>query len=168
VEIMIRSVIITVSDKGSKGEREDKSGQVIKEMITEINGDIVDYKIIPDERAIIKEEMKIIADSDKADLVLTTGGTGFAERDITPEATAEIIEKEVPGIPEKMRMDTVKITPMAALSRAKAGIRGKTLIVNLPGSPKAVRECLESIIDILPHGVDILRGNVTEHNHKDE
>jgi len=164
---MIRSVIITVSDKGSKGEREDKSGQVIKEMITEINGDIVDYKIIPDERAIIKEEMKIIADSDKADLVLTTGGTGFAERDITPEATAEIIEKEVPGIPEKMRMDTVKITPMAALSRAKAGIRGKTLIVNLPGSPKAVRECLESIIDILPHGVDILRGNVTEHNHKD-
>ncbi len=165
---MIRSVIITVSDKGSKGEREDKSGQVIKEMITEINGDIVDYKIIPDERAIIKEEMKIIADSDKADLVLTTGGTGFAERDITPEATAEIIEKEVPGIPEKMRMDTVKITPMAALSRAKAGIRGKTLIVNLPGSPKAVRECLESIIDILPHGVDILRGNVTEHNHKDE
>ncbi|HKL76467.1 MAG TPA: MogA/MoaB family molybdenum cofactor biosynthesis protein, partial [Halanaerobiales bacterium] len=130
---MIRSVIITVSDKGSKGEREDKSGQVIKEMITEINGDIVDYKIIPDERAIIKEEMKIIADSDKADLVLTTGGTGFAERDITPEATAEIIEKEVPGIPEKMRMDTVKITPMAALSRAKAGIRGKTLIVNLPG-----------------------------------
>jgi len=167
VEIMIRSVIITVSDKGSKGEREDKSGQVIKEMITEINGDIVDYKIIPDERAIIKEEMKIIADSDKADLVLTTGGTGFAERDITPEATAEIIEKEVPGIPEKMRMDTVKITPMAALSRAKAGIRGKTLIVNLPGSPKAVRECLESIIDILPHGVDILRGNFTEHNHKD-
>jgi len=165
---MIRSVIITVSDKGSKGEREDKSGQVIKEMITEIDGDIVDYKIIPDERAIIKEEMKIIADSDKADLVLTTGGTGFAERDITPEATAEIIEKEVPGIPEKMRMDTVKITPMAALSRAKAGIRGKTLIVNLPGSPKAVRECLESIIDILPHGVDILRGNVTEHNHKDE
>src|SRR6056297_1212462 len=165
---MIRSVIITVSDKGSKGEREDKSGQVIKEMITEINGDMVDYKIIPDERAIIKEEMKIIADSDKADLVLTTGGTGFAERDITPEATAEIIEKEVPGIPEKMRMDTVKITPMAALSRAKAGIRGKTLIVNLPGSPKAVRECLESIIDILPHGVDILRGNVTEHNHKDE
>ena len=164
---MIRSVIITVSDKGSKGEREDKSGQVIKEMITEINGDIVDYKIIPDERAIIKEEMKIIADSDKADLVLTTGGTGFAERDITPEATAEIIEKEVPGIPEKMRMDTVKITPMAALSRAKAGIRGKTLIVNLPGSPKAVRECLESIIDILPHGVDILRGNFTEHNHKD-
>ena len=164
---MIRSVIITVSDKGSKGEREDKSGQVIKEMITEINGDIVDYKIIPDERAIIKEEMKIIADSDKADLVLTTGGTGFAERDITPEATAEIIEKEVSGIPEKMRMDTVKITPMAALSRAKAGIRGKTLIVNLPGSPKAVRECLESIIDILPHGVDILRGNVTEHNHKD-
>jgi len=161
---MIRLVIITVSDKGSKGEREDKSGQVIKEMITEIDGDIVDYKIIPDERAIIKEEMKIIADSDKADLVLTTGGTGFAERDITPEATAEIIEKEVPGIPEKMRMDTVKITPMAALSRAKAGIRGKTLIVNLPGSPKAVRECLESIIDILPHGVDILRGNVTEHN----
>ena len=162
---VIRTVVITISDKGSKGKREDKSGKVIKEMMTEINSEIVDYKIIPDERVIIKEELEIIADSDKADLVLTTGGTGFAKRDITPEATAEVIEKEVPGIPEKMRMDTVKITPMAALSRAKAGIREKTLIVNLPGSPKAVRECLEAIIDILPHGIDILRGNVTEHKN---
>lgn len=165
---IIRTAIITVSDKGSKGEREDKSGQVIKDMIYEVGGDIIDYKIIPDERAIIKEELEIIADSDKADLILTTGGTGFAKRDITPEATTEVIEKEVPGIPEKMRMDTIQITPMAALSRAKAGIRNKTLIVNLPGSPKAVRECLESIIDILPHGIDILRGNVTEHKHNHE
>ena len=133
-------------------------------MMSEINSDIIDYKIIPDERVKIKDELKIIADNNKADLILTTGGTGFAERDITPEATAEVIEKEVPGIPEKMRMDTVKITPRAALSRAKAGIRGKTLIVNLPGSPKAVKECLESIIDILPHGIDILLAKVKEHD----
>lgn len=133
-------------------------------MMSEINSDIIDYKIIPDERVKIKEELKILTDNNKADLILTTGGTGFAERDITPEATAEVIEKEVPGIPEKMRMDTVKITPRAALSRAKAGIRGKTLIVNLPGSPKAVKECLESIIDILPHGIDILLAKVKEHD----
>ena len=134
-------------------------------MISEIEAEVVDYEIIPDEREIIKEELKIIADSDRADLILTTGGTGFAERDITPEATYEVIEKEVPGIPEKMRADTMSITPMAALSRAKAGIRGKTLIVNLPGSPKAVKECLQAIIEILPHGIDILRGNVTEHKN---
>lgn len=133
-------------------------------MMSKINSDIIDYKIIPDERVKIKEELKILTDNNKADLILTTGGTGFAERDITPEATAEVIEKEVPGIPEKMRMDTVKITPRAALSRAKAGIRGKTLIVNLPGSPKAVKECLESIIDILPHGIDILIAKVKEHD----
>jgi molybdenum cofactor synthesis domain-containing protein len=132
--------------------------------MSKINSDIIDYKIIPDERVKIKEELKILTDNNKADLILTTGGTGFAERDITPEATAEVIEKEVPGIPEKMRMDTVKITPRAALSRAKAGIRGKTLIVNLPGSPKAVKECLESIIDILPHGIDILIAKVKEHD----
>jgi len=132
--------------------------------MSEINADIIDYKIISDEKVKIKEELKIVADNNKADLILTTGGTGFAERDITPEATAEVIEKEVPGIPEKMRMDTVKITPRAALSRAKAGIRGKTLIVNLPGSPKAVKECLESIIDILPHGIDILLAKVKEHD----
>ncbi len=134
-------------------------------MISEIEAEVVDYEIIPDEIEIIKEELKIIADSDRADLILTTGGTGFAERDITPEATSEVIEKEVPGIPEKMRTDTMNITPMAALSRAKAGIRGKTLIVNLPGSPKAVKECLQAIIKILPHGIDILRGNVTEHKN---
>jgi len=163
VKFIIKIAVITISDKGSKGERVDKSGEVIKKMVKMIEGKVVEYEIIPDEREIIAKELKMIADSNKVDLILTTGGTGFAERDVTPEATFDIIEKEVPGIPEKIRADTMEITEMSALSRAKAGIRNKTLIVNLPGSPKAVSECLESVIDILPHGIDILRGNVTEH-----
>src|SRR6056297_237650 len=159
-DFRMRTAVLTISDKGSRGERKDLSGPVIKDMMTEIGAEIVYEDIIADEKEEIKTALCTIADNNKADLILTTGGTGFAERDITPEATAEVIEKEVPRIPEKMSMDTVKITPRAALSRAKAGIRSKTLIVNLPGSPKAVKECLESIIDILPHGIDILRGNV--------
>lgn len=165
---MIRTVILTISDKGAEGKRKDKSGQVIKKMIEIINGKLVYYKIIPDEKKMIKKELRFISDNDKADLILTTGGTGFAKRDITPEATLEVIEKEVPGIPEKMRKDTIDITPMAALSRAKAGIRKKTLIINLPGSPKAVEECLEAVIEIIPHGIDILRGNFTEHEHNSD
>ena len=161
---IIKTAVITISDKGSKGERVDKSGEVIKEMIKEFDGELVEYNIIPDEREIISKELKIIADSDKADLILTTGGTGFAKRDVTPEATMDIVEKDVPGIPEEIRADTMKITEMAALSRAKAGIRKESLIINLPGSPKAVRECLESIIKIIPHAIDILKGEVTEHN----
>ncbi|MGM0549264.1 MAG: MogA/MoaB family molybdenum cofactor biosynthesis protein [Bacillota bacterium] len=160
----MRTAIITISDKGAKGEREDKSGKVIRKMISNLKSEIIDYKIIPDEKDLIKKELKRIADNDQADLILTTGGTGFAQRDVTPEATTEIIDKEVPGIPEKMRIDTLKITPLAALSRATAGIRAKTLIINLPGSPKAVEECLGSIIEILTHAIDILRANVKEHN----
>jgi molybdenum cofactor synthesis domain-containing protein len=161
---MIRTVVLTISDKSAAGKRKDKSGHLIKKMIKAINGKLVYYKIIPDENEIIKKELIFISDNDKADLILTTGGTGFAERDITPEATLEVIEKEIPGIPEKMRKDTIDITPMAALSRARAGIRNKTLIINLPGSPKAVEECLEAVIEIIPHGIDILRGNFTEHD----
>ena len=162
---IIKTAVLTISDKGSRGERKDLSGPVLKEMMKEIGAEIVYEEIIADEKKAIKKAIIKIADQRKADLILTTGGTGFAERDITPEATLEVIEKEVPGIPEKIRADTISITPQAALSRARAGIRAKTLIINFPGSPKAVRECLESVIDIIPHGVKILKGEITEHQH---
>lgn len=161
----IRTAVITISDKGSRGERKDLSGPVLKEMMENIGAEIVAEKIIADEIEEIKAALIEISDQNKADLILTTGGTGFAKRDITPEATSAVIEKEVPGIPEKIRADTISITPQAALSRARAGIRGKTLIINFPGSPKAVRECLESVIEIIPHGVKILKGEITEHQH---
>ena len=160
---MIRVAILTISDKGSKGEREDKSGKIIEEMLSDINGKKVYYQVIPDEFEEIREALFNLSERNIADLILTTGGTGFAERDITPEATEDVIEKDVPGLAEAMRRKTAEITPMAILSRAKAGIRKKSLIVNLPGSPKAARECLESIMDVIPHGIEILKGEVTEH-----
>ncbi len=163
---MIKVAILTISDKGAAGEREDISGQVIEEMIGDINGEKVYYEIIPDHFRKIKELLFNLTERATADLVLTTGGTGMAKRDITPEATMDVIEKEVPGIPEMMRCETGRITPKAFLSRARAGIRKSTLIVNLPGNPKAVRECLECILPILPHGIDILKGNITEHKGK--
>lgn len=166
VIMMIKVAVITVSDKASKKERKDISGKTIMGLIGEISGKKVYYNIIPDEKDMIKKELISLCDNKIADLILTTGGTGFASRDITPEATEEVIERETPGISEKIRIETAAITPMAFLSRAKAGIRGKTLIINLPGNPKAVRECLEAIFDILPHGLDILKGNVTEHHQK--
>ena len=169
-DFRMRTAVLTISDKGSRGERKDLSGPVIKEMMENIGAEIVYEEIIADEKEEIKEAIIKIADQKQADLILTTGGTGFAERDITPEATLEVLEKEVPGIPEKIRADTISITPQAALSRARAGIRKGTLIINFPGSPKAVRECLQSVIDIIPHGVKILKGEITEHhsNHKHE
>lgn len=162
-DFKIKTAILTISDKGSRGERKDLSGPVIKEMMEEIGADIVLEEIIADEKEEIKSSLKRIADYNKADLILTTGGTGFAKRDVTPEATLEVIEKEVPGIPEKIRAETILITPQAALSRARAGIRKNTLIINFPGSPKAVRECLETVIYIIPHGIKILKGEITEH-----
>ena len=160
---MIRVAILTISDKGASGERQDESGRLISEMIEEISGKEEYYKIIPDEYETIKKELIEICENQEVDLVLTTGGTGLAKRDVTPEATTAVVKKEVPGITEKMRGETGKITPKAYLSRAKSGIYDSTLIVNLPGSKKAVRECLESIFDILPHGIEILKGKVTEH-----
>jgi len=165
---IIKTAVLTISDKGSKGEREDFSGPVLEEMIKEVGGEITDREIIPDEKDEIQDSMIFLADKKKVDLILTTGGTGFAKRDITPEATLEILDKEVPGLPEKMRYVSSKITPLAALSRARAGIRKNTLIINFPGSPKAVRECMEAVIDIIPHGVEILKGIVTEHDHSEE
>lgn len=147
-----------MSDKGSRGEREDKSGEVIKEMIKNIAGAVQYYQVIPDDFDMIKEELLQCCDVLKLDLVLTTGGTGFSPRDNTPDATREVIRKEVPGIPEAMRMESMKKTSKAMLSRAVAGIRNKTLIINLPGSPKAVKECLEVVLPVLPHGIEILSG----------
>lgn len=149
--------IITASDKGSRGEREDKSGQVIKEKVSSL-GEVVNYAIVPDEKAELKEMMMEFADKNKVDLILTTGGTGLSPRDNTPEATLDIIDKIVPGIPEAIRSESYKITPKAMLSRGVAGIRKKTLIINLPGSPKAVAECLDVVLPVLDHGLEILSG----------
>ena len=157
-----RAAIITVSDKGSKGEREDASGTVIHQMIESAGYTVVSYAILPDEQHLLEAEMAGICDECRADLILTTGGTGFSQRDRTPEATIAIAERLVPGIPEAMRMQSMAVTKRAMLSRAAAAIRGKTLIVNLPGSPKAVRENLDFIIGELKHGLDILTGNDSE------
>ena len=157
-----RAAIITVSDKGSKGEREDVSGELIKKTLEAEGFVISSYAIIPDEQLLLEKEMKKICDEGLADLILTTGGTGFSQRDRTPEATIAVAERLVPGIPEAMRMFSMGITKRAMLSRSVAAIRGKTLIVNLPGSPKAVKESLDFIITELGHGLDILTGNDSE------
>lgn len=159
---MYRVGILTASDKGSRGEREDLSAQVIREEVAKINGEVIEYVIVPDELEIIQNKLIEFADVKKLDLVLTTGGTGFSLRDITPEATLAVVDRIVPGIPELMRMESYKLTPRAVLSRAAAGIRKSTLIINLPGSPKAVRENLEWILPALPHGLDILKGTSSE------
>lgn len=159
---MYKVGIITASDKGSRGEREDLSAQVIKEEVAKINGEVIEYVIIPDEQQLIQDKLIEFADEKKLDLVLTTGGTGFSPRDVTPEATLAVIDRLVPGIPELVRMESYKITPRAILSRAAAGIRKQTLIINLPGSPKAVRENLGWILPSLPHGLDILKGTASE------
>ncbi|HEX3027068.1 MAG TPA: MogA/MoaB family molybdenum cofactor biosynthesis protein [Clostridia bacterium] len=155
---MKRAAIITSSDSGYRGEREDLSGKVIKEIV-ELNGyEVVSMTLLPDEQKMLSEAMAEIADQNKAELILTTGGTGFSQRDCMPEATRAVIEREVPGIPEAMRAFSAQYTKRAMLSRAAAGIRKSTLIINLPGSPKAVRECLEFIIPELGHGIEILTG----------
>jgi molybdenum cofactor synthesis domain-containing protein len=165
---MIKVGILTISDKGSQGEREDLSGRVIEEVIRKINGEVKYYKIIPDEKDIIQEELIKTVDELHLDLILTTGGTGLAKRDVTPDATLEVIEKEVPGISEIIRSESFKKTDRAILSRAKAGIRKESLIINLPGSPKGVRESLEIILEALPHGIEILKGQATECGRNDE
>jgi len=164
---MIKVGILTISDKGSRGEREDLSGKVIEEVVKKVKGEVKYYKIIPDEKDIIQEELIKAADNLHLDLILTTGGTGLAKRDVTPEATLAIIEKEVPGISEIIRSESFKKTNRAILSRGVTGIRKESLIINLPGSPKGVRESLEIILDALPHGVEILKGQATECGRND-
>ena len=158
-ETVYRVAIITVSDSRSRGEREDESGNVIRGIVESRGYKTAGYVIFPDEQALLEKEMARICDEGLADLILTTGGTGFSCRDRTPEATLAIAGRLVPGIPEAMRMRGMGITKRAMLSRAAAAIRNRTLIVNLPGSPKAARENLECVIDELKHGLDILTGS---------
>jgi len=155
---MITVGILTVSDKGAGGQREDLSGAAIRECLSIIDAGIVKYEIVPDEREVIAGRLVEWADQDALDVILTTGGTGLTPRDVTPEATLSVVDRVVPGFTEAMRAESLRKTPMAMLSRAVAGTRGGCLIINLPGSPRAVRECLEVILPALPHGVETLKG----------
>jgi molybdopterin adenylyltransferase len=152
---MYRIAVLTISDKGAAGLRTDESGPLISQKIAFL-GTIVHTAILPDERELIAAELRRICDHQLADLILTTGGTGFSPRDVTPEATNDILERAVPGIPEAIRARSLAITDRAMLSRATAGIRGRTLIINLPGSPKAASECLDVVVPVLSHGLGIL------------
>jgi molybdopterin adenylyltransferase len=160
--------ILTMSDKGSRGERVDVSGnQVMRDIVTSsMDCRVVKYEMIPDERDIIARTLAAWADEGTVDVILTTGGTGLTPRDVTPEATLSVIDKEVPGIPEAVRIGTLSKTPMAMLSRAIAGVRKKTLIINMPGSPKAVREYLDILVPAIPHAVQMINGVQTEHDSK--
>lgn len=149
--------VIIASDKGSKGEREDLSGRVISEMVVEIGGEVSSYAIVPDEIEMIADKIREFA-SQGCDIVFTSGGTGWSKRDVTPEATLKVIERLIPGIPEIMRIEGYRVTPSAVLSRGVAGILNETLVINLPGSPKGVRESLRVILPILPHGIGVLKG----------
>lgn len=159
---LIRVAVLTMSDKGSKGERNDESGEVIKKMVKDIPAEVIYYEIIPDEIDIIKDRLISISDSEKADIILTTGGTGVSPRDVTPDATLQVIEREIPGMAEAMRMESLKKTPRAMISRAVAGMRKRTLIINLPGSPRGVKENLEVILPALSHAVEKIKGDTSE------
>ena len=160
---MYKVGIITASDKGFSGKREDLSGPTIEQIVLQNPSFVMErYTMVPDEHHILANEMMNMADREGIDLILTTGGTGFSNRDVTPEATLEIIDKRTPGISEAIRLKSLSITERAMLSRAEAGIRGETLIVNLPGSPKAISEVLAYILPSIVHGLDVLKGSSTD------
>jgi len=159
---MFRAGVITASDKGFAGQREDVSGRVIIEILEGKGYEITKYAVLPDDREALAGEMCFMCDDLRVELIVTTGGTGFSPRDTTPEATRDVIEREAPGIGEAIRSYSMSMTKRAMLSRGISGIRKSTLIVNLPGSPKAVRESLEYIIDTLEHGLEILTGRTGE------
>jgi molybdopterin adenylyltransferase len=154
--------ILTISDKGALGEREDTSGAVIREMLSSLDAAVERYEVVPDDRLSITKRLVDWADGAGLDLVVTTGGTGLGPRDVTPEATRDAIDYEAPGLADAMRLEGMKQTPMAMLSRAVVGVRGRTLIVNLPGSPRGVRENFSVLLPVLPHALETLRGQ-TEH-----
>ena len=166
------AAVLTISDKGYRGERVDTSGPAICAMLEEAGYELVHRAILPDEAAMIREELIRCADELRAALVLTTGGTGFSPRDVTPEATLAVVERETRGIPEAMRWASLQITPRGCLSRSAAGIRGRTLIVNLPGSERAAKENLAAVLDPIGHGLDMLysagSADCAEHHHRHE
>ena len=155
---MIKVAILTVSDSCAAQKRQDISGQTIRDTLPADRFKICEYKVVPDERSDIQNELIHFADELKIDIVITTGGTGLGPRDVTPEATVAVCEKMVPGLAEAIRQEGLKKTKNAMLSRAVAGVRQSTLIINLPGSPKAVRESLEIVLDVLPHAIEMLKG----------
>lgn len=156
---MIRAAVLTLSDQGSKGLRQDESGKLIAQLLGGIDAAISHAEILPDERPLIVSTLRKLADSGTIDLIVTTGGTGVSPRDVTPEATREVVDRELPGMAEAMRAESLKQTPHAMLSRAVAGIRGRTLIINLPGSPRAVRENLSVVLPALAHAIRKIQGD---------
>lgn len=169
MQLPIRVAILTVSDRSARGERADASGPALVQAAQEQGWQVVETATVPDEQPLVEQALIRWCDSGQVDLALTTGGTGFAPRDVTPEATLAVIQRATPGLAEVMRQESLKVTPHAMLSRAAAGIRARTLIVNLPGSPKAAVENLRSILTVLPHAVELLRDSPTAeagHHHK--
>ncbi len=164
----LRAAVVTISDKGYAGIRQDASGPLLADLLRELGAEVVERTIVPDEREQIAQTLIRLADQAAVDLVITTGGTGLTPRDITPEATRTVIEREAPGLAEVLRFEGYRRTPLAVISRGIAGIRGGTLIINLPGNPKAVREGMETLAPILPHAIQMLRGEDTEHHHHHE
>ncbi len=155
--------VLTISDKGAAGEREDTSGAAVRELLESIGVTVSQYEIVPDERDRISARLREWADERCLALVVTTGGTGLGARDVTPEATAAVLDYEAPGIAEAMRAEGAKHTPLAILSRALAGVRGRTLIINLPGSPRGVRQNLAAVLPVLTHALELLSGQAGEH-----
>jgi len=160
---MVYSVcILTVSDKATLGKREDQTGPLLKQLVVPLRGNVLQYQIVPDEKEKIKKALLLFCDQWNADLVLTTGGTGVSPRDVTPDATREIIDREIPGFGEVMRMSGFSKNPKVVISRAMAGVRGKTLIINFPGSVRAVQENFALLLPLLPHTLDKIRGDETD------
>lgn len=159
---MFHAAVLTVSDRSFRGERPDEGGPLVAGLLREAGFAVVKTAIVPDEQSLIETALREIADTGEVQLLVTTGGTGFAPRDVTPEATQAVCQRMVPGIPETMRYASLQITPRAMLSRAQAGIRGSTLIINLPGSPKAAKENIEAVLPALGHGLEMLSGRPTD------